>query len=587
MVDHAFHWSENHWSAKSIPDLSATVLRRTKAPISTVLLKWSVAFAAALLLASTLYGYFLIAYHNAAFQRFSEAERLRNQTLELTKSIVALDHSEQRFNATGLPDELEDVHQMLHGVMLAVLKTLDVSTSNEVRAALGQLSDELEGHRHLLFKLLQSDDSTNRHNQFSDLSTAALLTPLADLSSYVAGISAQSEAEFNDTSLIMFWAVGSADLALLIGGSGLFILHRRRVQTLANHQKKLFDKNRTLRAAVEDRTTRLGQIETMFKSSLAASNMTMFIQNTDLAISWIHNPKFGDSATLIGKRDQDFMPPEAWHQTVKFKQEIIKNGIGNHLEYSYSIDGRTIHKWLQIDPILEAGRVIGIIGVAIDVTERRHREFKIEALASELAHRNQNLIAVISAMARQMLNSSDSLNEFENRFTTRLHSIARSFDLILGEDWQGASLQELVLAQIKTVDQSLINRIKISGKEILIRPEYAEAIGAAIHELTQNALAYGAFSKPSGKVKIDWWVDKDLFGQNTLSFIWDESDGSDMIPTIDHHGYGLNMLEKIVPKSLNGNAFVVAQPGGLKWRMRCAFMDKAPQKVEDIAYLHA
>lgn len=589
MVDEGFQWSEDHWSAQAIPGLKADPVAQAIPWLSGRLLQMAVGFSALLLFAATIWGYQLISSYNQSFQRYVAAQDFRVQALELSKAVTALFHAEARFTETGLEDEHEDVHHTLHDVHTGVTHILETAPSDELRQALTQMNAGLNEHFKALmsFQDTMTDDQSSQRKVFLQIPPDRLQGPLNQILAVAKQTALEVEADFKSTSGQMWVAVGSADLALLIGGTALFALHRRRVQTLATNEKNLSDRNTTLRAAVEDRTTRLGQVETMFKSSLAASNMTMFIQNTDLIVSWIHNPKFGNGASLIGKRDQDFMPPEAWHQTVKFKQEVIKGGVGRHLEYSYSIDGRTIHKWLQIDPIMEAGRVIGIIGVALDVTERRQRESKIEALAAELAHRNQNLIAVISAMARQMLNSSETLNEFKNRFTTRLHSIARSFDLIIGEDWQGAPLLELVHAQIKTVDQALLNRIKISGKEILVRPESAEAIGAAIHELTQNALAYGAFAKPTGSVTIDWWVDTDLFGQNTLSFVWDETDGTDIIPTLNHHGYGMNVLEMIVPKSLNGNAFVVAQPGGLKWRMRCGWTDPTPQKIEDIAYLHA
>ena len=587
MIDQAFQWSEANWSAKPAPDLLATPSDRILEPSSRLLVKWVAALAAILLLASTIYGYFLIAHHNETFQLYSEAETIRNQTLELTKAIVALDHAEHRFNMTGLQDELDDVHHMLHGVVLAVFKALDASSNREFRIALNQVSDGLEEHRRLLLTLLQGDETTRHRNQFPETSTSRLFSPLEEVSSIAALQSTQAEVDFNSTTRMMFWAVGTADFALLIGILSLLTLHRHRVQKLAKNQKSLFDKNRTLRAAVKDQTTRLGQFQTMFKSSLSATNMTMFIQNTELVISWIHNSKFGDSNAIIGKRDQDFMPPEAWHQTVKFKKEVIESRVGKKFEFSYSIDGRAIYKWLQIDPIIEDDRVIGIIGVSIDMTDRILRETKIEALAAELAHRNQNLIAVISAIARQMLNTSHTLNEFENRFTPRLHSIARSFDLIVGEDWQGAPLRALVREQMIAVDKTLMDRVKLTGHDILLCPEYAESIGTAIHELTQNALTYGAFAKPYGHVTIDWWIETDLFDKKTLSLIWNESDGSQKIPSLDHHGYGLNVLEKVVPQSLNGNAFVVAQPGGLKCRMRCAWKEPSRQKNEEVVYLNA
>ena len=392
---------------------------------------------------------------------------------------------------------------------------------------------------------------------------------------------------FDESNASLFWALATTHLALLLGIGTLFALTHRRTGKAGLHQKNLRNEIRALRAAVQDRTTRLDQVDTLFKFSLAASRFTMYVQNAELAITWVHNSKFGDAASLMGKHDQEFMPPEAWQQTVKFKRDILKSGTGNQLDYAYTLDGRTIYKRLQIEPILDAGQVIGIIGIAHDVTDQKQRELKIDTLAAELAHRNQNLIAVISAIARQMVKTSDTLPEFEERFTTRLHSIARSFDLIIGKDWQGASLHDLVCGQIKAVDHQLLDRINISGKDVLLCPEFVEAIGAAIHELTQNALAYGAFAAPVGSVNIHWSIDTDLFGHEQLSFIWSESDGSDNMPSINRRGFGLNMLEKIIPKSLNGTANIVTQPGGIQWHMRCALIEVAPQKIVEAVSLSA
>jgi two-component sensor histidine kinase/PAS domain-containing protein len=417
---------------------------------------------------------------------------------------------------------------------------------------------------------------------------AGVLFLAATVYSYVLIASYEGVPQpLNETRITQFWALATAHLALLLGLGARFTLTHRRAGKLGLHQKNLRDKIRALRAAVQDRTTRLDRVETLFNFSLTASRFSMYVQNADLAITWVYNSKFGDMAALMGKCDQEFMPLEAWQQTVKFKRDILKSGTGNQLDYHYSLDGRTIHKRLHIEPIVEAGQVIGMIGIAHDITDQRQRELKIDTLAAELAHRNQNLIAVISAIARQMLKTSDTLYEFEERFTTRLHSIARSFDLIIGKDWQGAPLHDVVRGQIKAVDHQLLDRINISGNDVLLCPEFVEAIGAAIHELTQNALAYGAFAAPVGNVSIDWSIDTDRLGQKQLSFIWSEFDGSDDQPSINRHGYGLNILEKIVPKSLNGTANIVTQPGGIRWHMRCAWKEPVPQKGAECASLNA
>jgi len=589
MVDQTFHWSEADWSAKPVQDFSTGETTRCCEHLSNLLLKYTVALSAALLLGSTIFGYFLIQSHIKSFDHYSNASRLNGQTIELTKGITALDHAELRFSENPMDDERTDIHHMLHDLYVMITKMTASATQPEIRQELAELDKGLDDHQQYLMGLKPNPDHTrtDQNARFSQISPDRLYGPVARISSFATDQAKAAEIDFNTTSNQMWFTIGIADLAILFGGVSLFILHRRRVKTLAYSQTQLSRNNRTLQDAVADRTTRLGQVETMFKSSLAASNMTMFIQNTDLVLSWIHNPSFGTSDALIGKRDEDFMPREASVQTVKAKMDVIKSGVGKEFDYSYTLDGRLIHKWLHLDPILEDGTVIGIIGVSLDVTERRQREARIEALAAELAHRNQNLIAVISSIARRMFKTSQSLGEFEHRFTTSLHAIARSFELIVRDDWQGAPLRELICTQIQAVDGALMDRITLKGNDVLARPDCAEAIGSAIHELTQNAVEYGALAKASGKITIDWWIETDLFGKSQFFFVWQECDGSQDTPSLGYHGYGFNVLERIVPKSLNGTGYIAAQPGGLKWRMRCAWPSQVSQKMEEVVYLKA
>ena len=44
----------------------------------------------------------------------------------------------------------------------------------------------------------------------------------------------------------------------------------------------------------------------------------------------------------------------------------------------------------------------------------------------------------------------------------------------------------------------------MSGPDIMLRPEAAEAIGLALHELATNAVKYGALSVRGGHITISW-----------------------------------------------------------------------------------
>ena len=540
-----------------------------------------------LVLAASVYGYFLISFHTNAFDRYAAAATINNHAFELTTAVTNLEHAEQRFAETGMADEFADARQMLHNTMLTLTKVLETEQRDEARHALGQLALRLDDHHMRMMNSKPDASGMRERTLFASLSTAQLRQPLLDLSALANTNSQEAELDFKQISTKMWLAVASAELGLLISGLAFFVLYHHRVHALAEGRQMLTGDNYRLREAFDTQSVKLDRVETLFKSSLSASKMTMFIQDTNLAVSWIHNPKFGSAESIIGKRDEDFMPREAWLQTVKVKLKVIETGIGAQAEYSYHLDGKTVDKWMQIDPILENGQVIGIIGVALDVTERRLREAKIEALASELVHRNQNLLAVVAATARRMVSTSASLAEFERGFTARLQSISRSFDLIVHENWLGASLEDLVQSQITAIDGKLLDRVTLSGSPTIASPQSAEAIGTAIHELTQNALQHGAFTQPNGIVKIDWWVETDLFGTSQLLFVWHENDGTSREPALTNRRFGLGMLENTIPRALGGHANVVTFPGGIKWRMRCPWPDPANQKMEMVELLSA
>ena len=44
---------------------------------------------------------------------------------------------------------------------------------------------------------------------------------------------------------------------------------------------------------------------------------------------------------------------------------------------------------------------------------------------------------------------------------------------------------------------------------VLVEPRMALALGMAVHELTTNAVKFGALSSPDGKVDINWTVEQD------------------------------------------------------------------------------
>src|SRR5215831_3621819 len=104
---------------------------------------------------------------------------------------------------------------------------------------------------------------------------------------------------------------------------------------------------------------------------------------------------------------------------------------------------------LHIEPLRnEAGEVVGLTCASVDVTERKEGEAHLRLLMRELTHRSKNLLAVIQAMARQTARHAGSIDGFLIQFSARLQALAASHDLLVRESWHGASLREIIQAQL-------------------------------------------------------------------------------------------------------------------------------------------
>jgi len=83
-------------------------------------------------------------------------------------------------------------------------------------------------------------------------------------------------------------------------------------------------------------------------------------------------------------------------------------------------------------------------GVTLDVTESRRNEEQRLLLTAELKHRVKNSMATIQSIATQTLRHAESLKEATEVLTARMQSLASAHDLLTREEWQSATIAEIV-----------------------------------------------------------------------------------------------------------------------------------------------
>src|SRR5680860_792653 len=82
------------------------------------------------------------------------------------------------------------------------------------------------------------------------------------------------------------------------------------------------------------------------------------------------------------------------------------------------------------------------------------------------------LVDAASALSTVLTASrTTSIDEFLKRFSARLYAIGSSHDLLIADDWHGASLRTLVEQQLESHAEGFGTRIAIEGEDIILKPE--------------------------------------------------------------------------------------------------------------------
>ena len=229
-------------------------------------------------------------------------------------------------------------------------------------------------------------------------------------------------------------------------------------------------------------------------------------------------------------------------------------------------DGTRVHFEPYPTPLYGAdGAVIGAINVLVDITERKAFEEQLKVLLGEVSHRSKNLLAVTQAIADQT--RGRTVREFKARFLERLLGLAASHDLIVGNEWRGVPLAELIGSQVGAFDEKQPGRITMTGPQCVLLPAAAQTLGMAVHELGTNAMKHGALSRPQGHVDISWHVirrDEGEEPRERFLMSWVERGGPPVLGA-PRRGYGLEVVDDMVAYDLDARVTLSFDPAGLSW----------------------
>jgi PAS domain S-box-containing protein len=221
-------------------------------------------------------------------------------------------------------------------------------------------------------------------------------------------------------------------------------------------------------------------------------------------------------------------------------------------------DGSEIPVEIGLKPIHSDGRDFVVV-VVVDISERKRIEERQRLLIGELNHRIQNLFAVIQSVALHSLAGNHSLIEARELFIDRLQSLGRAYTMMTEQEWRGAPLRQILSAEVSAFS----DRVNLHGIDVMVRRKAAQSFALLLHELTTNAVKYGALSAPGGRIDVRWDVDRSNHPA-LFVFSWQESGGPTVVaPT--RTGYGRKIVEDTMRRI--GKHQIEYASSGVKYRM--------------------
>ncbi|KRA47797.1 hypothetical protein ASD80_03110 [Devosia sp. Root635] len=209
-------------------------------------------------------------------------------------------------------------------------------------------------------------------------------------------------------------------------------------------------------------------------------------------------------------------------------------------------------------PVAEIAEVS--VALAAASATRQAAENEVRFLMRELAHRSKNQMTVIAAMAKQTARGADDVDSYVQGFERRILGLARSTDLLLAHGVAGVLLGELVESQITPFSPPDAARVDVAGPVVRLNVQAAQIMGMAVHELSTNAVKYGAFAGERGTLKVRWRI-----VDHRLDFNWRET-VPQLATSTDRVGFGTTVLQSMVGRSLGAEVERRCHDDGMEWR---------------------
>ncbi|MGV7031549.1 CheR family methyltransferase [Methylobacterium symbioticum] len=215
-------------------------------------------------------------------------------------------------------------------------------------------------------------------------------------------------------------------------------------------------------------------------------------------------------------------------------------------------------------PLVDAqGRVQRIGGIFSDATEAKLGAERQEVLVKALQHRSRNLLGVVTSLATRTIGQGAPVESF----ITRLRALSRAQALLSQSGSDTVEVGALVRAELAAHVDSMPARIAVSGPQVHLGSQQVQNFALALHELTTNAVKYGALKSEAGQLTVTWERIRQDGRDEHLALDWMESGVAVPPENGARRGYGRELIERALGYALGGETRFVLGSDGVRCRI--------------------
>jgi two-component system, chemotaxis family, CheB/CheR fusion protein len=199
----------------------------------------------------------------------------------------------------------------------------------------------------------------------------------------------------------------------------------------------------------------------------------------------------------------------------------------------------------------DAGKVVDWFGTVTDVHELLDLQERQQLLLHELQHRVRNSLAIVRSLAERTAKTTNTVKEYASELIGRINAMARTQTLLTSSADTTTDIRTIIDTEIFAQFDRNKDQVFISGEPVPLLGKSAENISLAIHELTSNAVKYGALSQRDGRLEVSWEVVKNG-AKPVLKFVWRESGFDEPLAKPARRGFGSELIENVLPYQSGG-----------------------------------